>query len=119
MPLSLTHKVLRSHLAAGDLAAGADATFRVDQVLLEDATGTMAGMQFEMLGASGDADITAAGAPELGPDVVQAQAAQVGHARDAEFGLERGVQGTHAHAAHPRQFLRGERLVGVYRTEFS
>ena len=52
MPLSLTHKVLGSHLAAGDLAAGADATFRVDQVLLEDATGTMAGMQFEMLGAT-------------------------------------------------------------------
>ena len=52
MPLNLTHKILGSHLAAGDLAAGADATFRVDQVLLEDATGTMAGMQFEMLGAS-------------------------------------------------------------------
>jgi len=52
VPLSLTHKVLRSHLAAGDLAAGADATFRVDQVLLEDATGTMADMQFEMLGAT-------------------------------------------------------------------
>jgi aconitate hydratase len=52
VPLSLTHKILGPHLAAGDLAAGADATFRVDQVLLEDATGTMAGMQFEMLGAS-------------------------------------------------------------------
>jgi aconitate hydratase len=52
VPLSLAHRVLRSHLAAGDLAAGADATFRVDQVLVEDATGTMAGMQFEMLGAS-------------------------------------------------------------------
>ena len=52
MPLSLTHKILGSHLAAGDLAAGADATFRVDQVLLEDATGTMAGMQFQMLGGS-------------------------------------------------------------------
>jgi len=52
VPLSLTRKVLESHLAAGDLAAGADATFRVDQVLLEDATGTMAGMQFEMLGAT-------------------------------------------------------------------
>jgi aconitate hydratase len=52
VPLSLTHKILRSHLAAGDLAAGADAIFGVDQVLLEDATGTMAGMQFQMLGAS-------------------------------------------------------------------
>jgi aconitate hydratase len=52
MPLSLTHKVLGPHLAAGDLGAGADATFRVDQVLLEDATGTMAGLQFELLGAT-------------------------------------------------------------------
>lgn len=52
MPLSLTHKILRSHLVAGDLTPGADVTFRVDQVLLEDATGTMAGLQFQMLGAS-------------------------------------------------------------------
>lgn len=51
MPLNLTRKVLRSHLAAGDLAAGADAIVRVDQVLIEDATGTMAGLQFEALGA--------------------------------------------------------------------
>ncbi len=51
MPLNLTYKILQSRLAAGDLVAGADITVRVDQVLVEDATGTMTGMQFEMLGA--------------------------------------------------------------------
>jgi len=51
VPLNLTYKILQSRLAAGDLVAGADITVRVDQVLVEDATGTMTGMQFEMLGA--------------------------------------------------------------------
>ena len=48
---SLTHKLLRSHLAAGELVPGTDITVAVDQVLVEDATGTMCAMQFEMLGA--------------------------------------------------------------------
>ena len=49
--MNLTHRILRSHLAAGDLVPDADITLRVDQVLVEDATGTMTGMQFEMMGA--------------------------------------------------------------------
>lgn len=48
---TLTHKLLRSHLRAGALRPDADITLAVDQVLVEDATGTMCGMQFEMLGA--------------------------------------------------------------------
>jgi aconitate hydratase len=48
---NLTNKILRSHLAYGTLAAGNDITVRVDQVLIEDATGTMSAMQFEMLDA--------------------------------------------------------------------
>ena len=50
-PRNLTHKVLAEHLADGRLAAGEEITLRVDQVLVEDATGTMAAMQFEELGA--------------------------------------------------------------------
>ncbi|QJU55319.1 aconitate hydratase [Herbiconiux sp. KACC 21604] len=50
-PLSLSRKLLADHLLAGELRAGADIRLAVDQVLLEDATGTMAAMQFEMLGA--------------------------------------------------------------------
>ncbi len=50
MPHTLTHKLLRSHLRAGALTPGDDVTVSVDQVLVEDATGTMCAMQFEMLG---------------------------------------------------------------------
>ncbi|MCV7203824.1 aconitate hydratase [Mycolicibacterium peregrinum] len=50
MTENLTYKLLRTHLAAGELRPGQDITVRVDQILLEDATGTMAAMQFEELG---------------------------------------------------------------------
>src|SRR3954466_2205303 len=49
-PANLTHKLLRSHLVEGELVAGQDIRVDVNQILVEDATGTMAGMQFEMLG---------------------------------------------------------------------
>jgi aconitate hydratase len=48
---NLTQKLLRSHLVEGELVPGQDIRVDVDQILVEDATGTMAGMQFEMLGA--------------------------------------------------------------------
>jgi aconitate hydratase len=49
---SLTHKLLQAHLAdnTATLEPGQDITVGVDQILIEDATGTMTGMQFEMLG---------------------------------------------------------------------
>nr|WP_255506597.1 aconitate hydratase [Cryobacterium sp. BB736] len=48
---TLTRKTLRAHLVSGGaLSAGLDCTVSVDQILIEDATGTMAAMQFEMLG---------------------------------------------------------------------
>ncbi|EMQ96710.1 aconitate hydratase [Paeniglutamicibacter gangotriensis] len=47
---NLTTKILRAHFASGELSPGRDVTVSVDQVLLEDATGTMTAMQFEMLG---------------------------------------------------------------------
>ena len=49
--MNLTRRILRSHLAAGDLLPDTDITLRVDQVLVEDATGTMTGMQFQSIGA--------------------------------------------------------------------
>jgi aconitate hydratase len=49
-PANLTQKLLRSHLVEGELIPGQDIRIDVDQILVEDATGTMAGMQFEMLG---------------------------------------------------------------------
>ena len=49
MSENLTSKILRAHLSTGNLNPGEDITVGVDQILLEDATGTMAAMQFEML----------------------------------------------------------------------
>src|SRR3954462_7668802 len=49
MAASLTRKILEEHLVEGDLKPGAPISLRVDQTLLQDATGTMACMQFEQL----------------------------------------------------------------------
>jgi aconitate hydratase len=50
VPENLTRQILRDHLAAGELKPGSPISLRVDQTLLQDATGTMAFMQFEQLG---------------------------------------------------------------------
>src|SRR3954464_7077398 len=49
MAASLTRKILEEHLVEGDLKPGEPISLRVDQTLLQDATGTMACMQFEQL----------------------------------------------------------------------
>ena len=46
---NLTHKILQDHLLEGELEPGSPIGLRVDQTLLQDATGTMACMQFEQL----------------------------------------------------------------------
>src|SRR5438105_3086994 len=50
MPDTLTYRLLRDHLVSGELAPGEQVEFSIDLVLLQDATGTMACMQFEQLG---------------------------------------------------------------------
>jgi aconitate hydratase len=50
MPDNLTTRILREHLVSGTLVPGNEIEFRVDMALLQDATGTMACMQFEQLG---------------------------------------------------------------------
>jgi aconitate hydratase len=50
MPQNLTHQILQEHLAEGELKPGSPISLRMDQALLQDATGTMALMQFEELG---------------------------------------------------------------------
>ncbi len=49
---SLVRKILEAHLIDGTLDQDAENSFRVDQVLLQDATGTMAFMEFEEIGTS-------------------------------------------------------------------
>ncbi len=50
MSLNLTQKILKSHLVSGKLVAGEEIAIRIDQTLTQDATGTMAYLQFEALG---------------------------------------------------------------------
>jgi predicted aconitate hydratase len=50
MAENLTRQILRDHLDDGDLKPGSPIALRVDQTLLQDATGTMAFMQYEQLG---------------------------------------------------------------------
>ena len=50
MPMNLTYKILRSHLVEGDLNPGEEIAIRTDQTLTQDATGTLAFLQFEALG---------------------------------------------------------------------
>ena len=52
MAENLTRRILRDHLVEGELEPGSPISLRVDQTLLQDATGTMALMQFEQLGAA-------------------------------------------------------------------
>jgi homoaconitase/3-isopropylmalate dehydratase large subunit len=47
---NLTRQILREHLVGGDLRLGSPIGLHVDETLLQDATGTMAFMQFEQLG---------------------------------------------------------------------
>jgi aconitate hydratase len=50
MAQNIVEKVLGEHLISGTLAPGEPISYRMDQVLLQDATGTMAWMEFEQLG---------------------------------------------------------------------
>jgi len=46
---NLTRQILREHLVEGELDPGEPIALRIDQTLLQDATGTMSLMQFEQL----------------------------------------------------------------------
>jgi aconitate hydratase len=50
MPENLSRQILGEHLVEGELNPGSPIALRIDQTLLQDATGTMACMQFEQLG---------------------------------------------------------------------
>ena len=49
MTLSVTYKILKEHLVEGKLIAGEEIGIRIDQTLTQDATGTMAYLQFESM----------------------------------------------------------------------
>lgn len=50
MGKSLTRKILEAHMVEGEWKAGTEIGIRIDQTLTQDATGTMAYLQFEAMG---------------------------------------------------------------------
>ncbi|KPK21101.1 MAG: aconitate hydratase, partial [Dehalococcoidia bacterium SM23_28_1] len=46
----MTYKILEEHLVSGKLEPGTEIGIRIDQTLTQDATGTMAYLQFEAMG---------------------------------------------------------------------
>lgn len=52
MAYTLTEKILREHLADGTYEPGEEIGIKIDQTLTQDATGTMAYLQFESMGLS-------------------------------------------------------------------
>ena len=50
MGLTLTEKILKAHLVDGEYVKGQEIGIRIDQTLTQDATGTMAYLEFEAIG---------------------------------------------------------------------
>ncbi len=50
MKKNLTHKILEAHLKEGELVPGREIGITIDHTLLQDATGTLAMLEFEALG---------------------------------------------------------------------
>ena len=48
--LTIAQKIIRSHLVSGDMIPGSEVALRIDQTLTQDATGTMAYLEFESMG---------------------------------------------------------------------
>ena len=50
MPLSIAEKIIKNHLINGKIATGEEITIKLDQCLLQDATGTLAWFEYEAIG---------------------------------------------------------------------
>ena len=50
MGLTLTEKILKAHLVDGEMVKGKEIGIKIDQTLTQDATGTMAYLEFEAMG---------------------------------------------------------------------
>ena len=50
MGYTIAQKIIKNHLLCGEMASGKEIGLRIDQTLTQDATGTMAYLQFEAMG---------------------------------------------------------------------
>ena len=50
MGLTIAQKIIKNHLVSGEMKVGEEIALRIDQTLTQDATGTMAYLEFESIG---------------------------------------------------------------------
>ena len=50
MGMTIAEKIIKAHIVEGDMIKGTDIGLRIDQTLTQDATGTMAYLEFEAMG---------------------------------------------------------------------
>ncbi len=50
MGLTIAQKIIKEHLISGEMTVGSEIALRIDQTLTQDATGTMAYLEFETMG---------------------------------------------------------------------
>lgn len=50
MGLTIAQKLIKAHLVEGEMKVGTEIGLRIDQTLTQDATGTMAYLEFEAMG---------------------------------------------------------------------
>ena len=50
MGLTIAQKIIKAHLVSGEMKVGEEIALRIDQTLTQDATGTMAYLEFETIG---------------------------------------------------------------------
>ena len=50
MGYTIAQKIIKSHLLSGDMTVGSEVGLKIDQTLTQDATGTMAYLEFEAIG---------------------------------------------------------------------
>ena len=50
MGMTIAQKIIAAHLVAGDMTVGSEVALKIDQTLTQDATGTMAYLEFETMG---------------------------------------------------------------------
>ena len=50
MGLTIAQKIIKEHLISGEMTPGSEIALKIDQTLTQDATGTMAYLEFETMG---------------------------------------------------------------------
>ena len=50
MGLTIAQKIIKAHMLGGDMTVGSEVALKIDQTLTQDATGTMAYLEFEAMG---------------------------------------------------------------------